>query len=108
MYCLGFLYGFKQRDRDFIFYTQRHRHRPCLGELLAQRPQELNVVLGHFGAFRQLFLHIVRHMKHFFKLITMWAVEGEKLQYLGFASDRFIQRDILFTVADLCCRGAKS
>lgn len=66
------------------------------------------MVLGHFGAFRQLFLHIVRHMKHFFKLITMWAVEGEKLQYLGFASDRFIQRDILFTVADCAAEALKA
>jgi hypothetical protein len=45
------------------------------------------VVFGHFDAFRQLFLHVIRNMQHFFKLIAVRAVEREELEHLRLASN---------------------
>ncbi len=55
--CLGFCTASKQRDCDFIFYTQRHRHRPCLGELLAPNGPGNSTwyLVIWLAAFRQLF-----------------------------------------------------
>lgn len=65
------------------------------------------MVLGHFGAFWQLFLHVVRNMQNLLELIAVWAIEREELQNLWLASDRFVQRDELFAVGKLRSRSAK-
>lgn len=65
------------------------------------------MVFGHFGAFRQLFLHVVSNMQHLLKLIAVWAIEREELENLWLASDGLVQRDVLFAVGKLCSRSAK-
>ena len=107
LYGLGFLYGFKHRRGDLIFHTQRNRDRPCLSQIFTQWAKELNVVFRHFGAFRQLFLHVVRNMKYLLKLVAVRAVEGEELQHLRLASNRLVQRNVLLAVGKLRSSCAK-
>jgi hypothetical protein len=40
-------------------------------------------------------------MQHLLKLIAVWAVEREELQNLWLASNRLVQRDVLFAVGKL-------
>ncbi|AEW75924.1 hypothetical protein EcWSU1_04497 [Enterobacter ludwigii] len=105
--CLGFLDCFKHWCSDLIFHAQRDSYRPRLSQVFTQWAQELNVILGHFGAFWQLFLHVIGNMQHLLELIAMWAIEREELQNLWLASDWLFQRRILFAVGKLRSRSAK-
>src|SRR5690606_23281974 len=93
---LGFLHGFKHWRSDLIFHTQCNGNSPRLSQVFTQWTQEFYVVFGHFGAFRQLFLHVVRNMQHLLELVAMWAIERKELQNLWLASNGLFQCDVLF------------
>lgn len=104
----GFSVRLQTANSDFVFHAQRHRHSPCLSQIFAQvTTHEVDVVFSHLHAFRQFFLHIIRNMQNFFKLIAVRTEEREKLQHLRRASYRFFQGSVLFTIFILRRRCAK-
>jgi hypothetical protein len=107
LHSLGFLHSFKHWGGDLVFHTQGNGNRPRLSQVFAQWAQELNVVLGHFGAFWQFFLHVVRNMQHLLKLIAVWAIEREELENLWLTRYWLLECDELLAVGKLSSRSAK-
>jgi len=108
LYGLCFLNCFKHWRSNFVFHTQRHRNGPCLSQVFAQRAKKLNMILGHFGAFWQLLLHVIGNVQNLLELIAVRAVEGEELKDLRLSGYRFVEGNILLAIAELCSRCAKS